>query len=259
MVTDWFLAGLRIGERLAMFAVDTRQQARVLDDLSVAGVDVDRCLRRGQLVMALAQDAYLRDGRFDVDARVAEYREHTLRAVTDGYTGLRVVAEAGWALADPVIKRDWPRYEFRADLLAAQLPFTALCCYDPAGAGFDEGFPLMLAVHAAHDGSEAADRHPMFSLRALPGGAVEVTGEIDASVADTVVSIVTAGAGEACPVLHVSGLRFVDAAGAEALARGASALARAHGQARVTGASRMLREIWRLLGYDSLVPLVVIE
>lgn len=254
ILSGYLSAGLRAGERLVFLGAQDGYHETVRGALGAGGHDVDRLLAEGRLILGTAEDSYLSDGTFDADARVADYRAMVRRAVDDGYPGLRVAAETNWLLETPHALKTWPTYEFRAEILARRIPFSALCCYDARAWPADE-----LAMLRSLHGLDVRMRHPEeaagFHLRARSDGGIAVAGELDVVHAELVCQVLTAcGEETGAPVLDLTGLRFADVAAMRALAHGARTIARAHGHVALLDGPPILRRLWRLLELDRLVP-----
>lgn len=117
------------------------------------------------------------DGTVDPAAAVAARAAATEKALADGYTGLRIIADCTPAVRTPAQREAFARYEYLLDQQMAVLPVSALCAYNAAELGPD-------AV------AELACLHPFispgaapFQLYASPGAGFALAGEIDRSCA----------------------------------------------------------------------------
>jgi C4-dicarboxylate-specific signal transduction histidine kinase len=124
----FFAAGLRDNER-CFWAVD--------DDLSVeqataalgrAVPDLDRCIADGAMEIVSFREWCLPDGRFDMDAILAAWRDKLTRTLDGGFDGFRLSGSAFWVNAE--LLRDG-FYELERQLHAwiAGRPVLVLCCY----------------------------------------------------------------------------------------------------------------------------------
>ncbi|MCW2577785.1 MAG: hypothetical protein JWR66_3815 [Modestobacter sp.] len=251
-VARQFLAdGLARGERL-LFVGDAegidalRQPATVLPD-------VGELVARGVLHVVPVDGAY-RTGQFDADRQLEFYDGATRRAVADGYTGLRVVADVTPLAVDPGGEADLVRWEHLADDFFAHGPgMSAMCAYrrgrvDPA---------VLAAAAAVHPQVHAPDDVPPFRVWFDDGG-LAVAGVLDAFDADHALRVLLASH-VAGPVvrLDVSRVEFVDAAGYRALARWAQALQARSARLCLVGTSRLFRRTWQVLGFDQLTDAIV--
>lgn len=247
-VAAYLIAGRLAGERLLLLGTPQRT-GQALDALDALGMDSAGLRAEGALVVADAEAAYLPGGAFDADARIAVYERLVLAALADGYTGLRVAADVPPALREITASGSWPSYELRADLLAARLPFTALCCYDRQWWAPDDVAPIA-AVHALAFGPEGAAGHCGFRLHSGPDGAIALDGELDMAGSELLGRLLRSASAEMSGgLLDVSGLRFVDIVGLRAVADAAIALADLTSRpAVIRGASPAFVRLWHLLG-----------
>jgi len=65
------------------------------------GINVDAAVNSGRLMVANQEDTYLRNGRFEPDKMIRFWADALELAIASGFSGLRVVGEANWALPHP--------------------------------------------------------------------------------------------------------------------------------------------------------------
>jgi anti-anti-sigma factor len=160
-------------------------------------------------------------GRLDPAGMTAAFARDIDQAVADGYQGLRVVADMGWARGQTHL----PGYEERANGLFLDGRAMAVCLYDRRlfeAAGLH-------AVSCAHPGTLDPYRHdgrvPMLRARRTGRASVALSGEADLSnrralggVLDVLIS-----EADADPVrVDASDLTFLDAGGAGLFAQAAA-------------------------------------
>jgi anti-anti-sigma factor len=209
---------------------------------------LDDLVTRGALDMVSAADAY-RTGRFDVERQLAFYEAATRRAMDEGYTGLRVVADVTPLAAGARGQAELVRWEHRADDFFASGPgMSAMCAYrrgrvDPA---------VLAGAVAVHPQVHAPDDVPPFRLWFDDGG-LALAGVLDAFSADHALEVLL-GSHVAGPVvrLDLSRVEFVDAAGCRALARWSLALSQRSARLRLVGTTRLFRRTWQVLGLAEL-------
>ncbi len=183
-------------------------------------------LHAGQVDVWPARQRYLTGGRFDPDAMLRTLEDLVARARAEGYLGLRLVGDMGWAVAHPPGVEHLPRYETRINRVFLDGQALAVCLYDRRT--FDEA--TLRQVSRAHPASTPSTvagsewvpllrihrtAHP-YGLRLV--GEADLTnrhglaGALDAlleAVPDTTVP----------PVIDLTGLRFADGATAGLLLR----------------------------------------
>jgi hypothetical protein len=119
--------GLLRQERCLYVGTPADQDA-LLEALAAGGVQAQRELERGALVLATQGETYLRTGRLDPADMLDLIDTLIDRALADGFRGLRGTGEGSKALPDelwqPILD-----YEAQINERFAQRPFTALCRY----------------------------------------------------------------------------------------------------------------------------------
>lgn len=128
--------------------------------------------RPGAFEVATLTDAY-RDGQVAVDPsqQVRAYAAATDAALTAGFTGLRVAADATSLVGTPTQLDAFARYEHLVDRYMVGHPFSAMCGYRHPDVGADTVAQLA-CLHPQ------ADPEPAFRLHAGPTGTV-LSGEVD--------------------------------------------------------------------------------
>lgn len=255
----YLTAGLVRRERVGFFGAPRQRIDDVAADLSAIGVPVGRLTEDGQLVLASAEDQYVRDGTFDARRRLRDYTVAVRGALDDGYRGFRVAADVAWLADHPQARHDWPGYEFAADLLAARLPFTALCVYEPRHWHPAE-LGVVEALHSRRVGGTVTGADTGFRARADRDGSIRLLGELDITHSARLRQILDVAARHSgVAVLDVSGLDFVDVSGMRAIAVTCAAMARTRGDALIRGTSGRFRRIWDLAGFGTVDTRIRVE
>lgn len=216
--------GLRGGQRVLCLT-----QALTPDAMAAAmlgrGLPVDAAARSGQLTVASSSEMFLADGRFAPERTLEVLSSQIDQAERQGYDGLRVASDMGWALGPVSGVEQLVDFEGTVGRLLADRRATAVCQYDRQG--FD---PVSLAsVTAAHPRTVAAvvyHEDPILRIcrQHVPPG-VRLAGELDGSRIEPLSHALT----EAVRLdgdVHVNAgqLRFIDAAAAGVLVQAALAL-----------------------------------
>lgn len=255
-LTRFLSIGLARGERVGFYGASPEHCATAAADLAGAGVAVGELTARGQLIFGSAEAEYVGAAAFDPQRRLAGDAAAVQASLDSGYGGLRVAADVGWLQRHPAARTAWPGYELGADLLAAELPFTALCMYERQ-AWQPRRLALLEALHShhAHDAARAVTAG--FRVHGLRDGAIRLSGELDLIyAADVEQALAVAAQRCRAGVLDVTDLGFADVAGMRAIARACQTLLRHAGRATVRGASPTFRRYWRLAGFDRVEPLI---
>ena len=233
--------GRRLGEQLLLIGASRPELLRVLAPLPGR----DELLADGQLQVHGTDVVYGSGEQRSPEGRVTAYRILVAEAHQRGRTGLRVAADVTSLTRQGVgARRQLHVYEHLADAMMGTVPMTALCLYD-AALGDDVLGPITLLHPDQHSGAEEALAH--LSGR---GPSLSLHGEVDVTQADdllrALVDVACETPGEV--VLDLSGLRFLDVAGARALARATRLLRGADVHLRLVGAPRTPARCLALFG-----------
>jgi anti-anti-sigma factor len=244
-LAEYFIAGIEANERL-IYLAPPGQRRTAVTTLTEAGLDVATLVAHGRLVMGDVTAAYLSGGSLEPDVRLAGHALIVEQALRDGFDGLRVCSEIAPLLRTVGVRDEWYPYELRADVLIAGLPSIVVCACDQR----DTEPRVMSDLAAVHSLRGGATGYPSpFALHACPGG-VALSGEVDASSADRVGRWLSGALEDMSePVVDVTELEFVDAAGMWALLDSAHA----HPDGLVLrGTSPHFRRVWAVCGYDAI-------
>ncbi|XVV07462.1 MEDS domain-containing protein [Actinosynnema sp. CA-248983] len=232
-VREYLAEGLALGQRVRYVAVEA--DAVVLSGMAGIG----DALATGAAQVHSLSDTYSSDLAVDPQAQVRAYAAATEEAIADGFTGLRVAAEATPMVRTPGQLASFLRYEHLVDRYMARHPFSALCGYDTTR--LDE--PAVARLAGVHP---CANRPAPFRLHAAAGSAgcevVELGGELDASGHDLLGELLERiDPGPGGLVVHAPELTFIDHRGLLLLAD--SARRRGGGlvlRTRAIGAARLV-------------------
>ncbi|WP_219415912.1 MEDS domain-containing protein [Pseudonocardia nigra] len=196
-----FLAdGLARGQRVQYVA------GRASADLA-AEIDGLAAGRPGAVHVRSLLNTYRTDAVVEPAVQVQAYAALTEEALADGFTGLRVAADATPLVRDPDRLDAFARYEHLVDRYMVTAPFSAMCAYDRTALG-----PEVVAQVACMHPSAGAGVTP-FRLYASGHAAAALDGELDIHTRDRFASALERAAlapsgGEL--VLDATGLTFVD-------------------------------------------------
>jgi DcmR-like sensory protein len=168
---EYLTDGLRYGQRLAY--VGSEPVAEQRERLAPLG-DVGGMIDTGTLLLFELSDLYRIGEPVDVEMQVAAYAAATDAALADGYTGLRVAAQATDLVAEPETWDAHVRWESTADRVLSPRSLSAFCGYQR------EALPpqLMSDLAAVHPAANQAAGPVPFHLFGEDGGLV-LTGEVD--------------------------------------------------------------------------------
>jgi signal transduction histidine kinase len=121
--------GLERGEK-CIYAADEKTASGVIEALHAMGIDVDEAVNSGRLTVASEKDTYLRDGHFEPDKMIRFWADALEPAIASGFSGLRVVGEAPWALGGDLGTGPFIEYEAKLNYFVRDHPVVVTCQYD---------------------------------------------------------------------------------------------------------------------------------
>jgi hypothetical protein len=162
-------AGARREEKLMFVAADP-------DPERLSGIpELERLLATRQLEVQSIDAVYGANGAFNHASQLATFEAVLADALTDGYTGIRVVADnTRLASGDAPEFADWLCWEQVTDAFQSNFNVTGVCYFD-RGALSDE---RQLDLASLHPVRSDAGVEPPFSFF-IDGDAVAVTGTLD--------------------------------------------------------------------------------
>ncbi|NMO16688.1 hypothetical protein HPC49_13520 [Pyxidicoccus fallax] len=128
-VAPFVAAGFEAKER-CIYVVGEQDPARIRRSLEAVGIDVAARLASGALVLVERWEVSFPDGEFDPAAMIGFVRQAIQQSLTDGFSGLRVIAEMTWALQMGVNANRLIHYEALGNHLYPDEPLVAVCMYD---------------------------------------------------------------------------------------------------------------------------------
>jgi len=129
LVTSFLRRGLERGEKV-LYIADTHTAQDIQDYLRDDGLKVEPYLATGQLGIRGSNDVYIQDGVFDPDIMMTLLRAETERALSEGYSALRVTGEMSWALSGPPGSERLLEYENKLNDFYPGARCLGICQYD---------------------------------------------------------------------------------------------------------------------------------
>jgi PAS domain-containing protein len=120
--------GLDRGEK-CIYVADDGTERVVRDAMSAEGIDVERAIATGSLVLEKKEAAYLKHGSFDPEWMFTFWADAAAEATSQGFSALRATGETEWVLRAPGLER-WMEYESRMTHTLARHNCVALCQYN---------------------------------------------------------------------------------------------------------------------------------
>ena len=229
------------------------EQARTTNEKPVVfGPEGSAALAALAPYAALAADpltATLRGGPLDPEAMFAMFDVQSAVARSEGYRGLRLVADMDWLLPVAPTTDELVAFELLLDRHMQRFEATIVCAYregswDTAALGGTR------CVHPVNVGSDAPAQ---FRLVAGDAGAWRLLGEVDIAVVADFRSALTAAVDTGVCVLDASAVSFVDLAGMRHIADAARS---PDVTVRIVGAPAIVRRGWTAAGFAAAAPTV---
>jgi anti-anti-sigma regulatory factor len=244
----WIADGLSLGQRVLYIA--DKSEHWMADDLSALGGTALRARDRGALVIQPLADLVPDGGPVNPESHLAKFDAITQQALSDGYEGVRVLADVAALVRNPEWRSEHVRWEQLADRYMVDNPLAAFCAYDRRL--LDEDATAAIAcVHPLRRGRTTGST---FSLFATKDG-LFLEGDVDTFQADLLDRTLAARARRDELVVRIDERAFLDAAATTVLARHAK-LARERGQrVHIDHGNETVRRVWDLLGYSEIVPI----
>ena len=213
VATQVFADGARRDERLMFVAEDP-------DPTVSSEVDgLERLLAAGQLELFTVDAVYGDGNACSASAQLARFERVVANALTDGYRGIRIVADNTPLVGgDEESFRRWLAWEQLTDRFQAASMVTGVCFFDRAALS-DERQADLAALHPARSASIGEPRFSMFSN----GEAVSVTGTLDVWSAEQFRRILATVPVDRPVLIDLSAAEFVDHHALLVLAESASA------------------------------------
>lgn len=128
VVAPYLAFGLQHNERCVYIAGDTGQE-EVCRVLNGSGIDVDGCIKQGQLVFLTREETYLKHNFFSPLSMFAMLQDAHYEALRAGYSGLRGSGELNWVAQDFSGVDRVVEYEREINYLFPHYHLIALCQY----------------------------------------------------------------------------------------------------------------------------------
>ena len=121
--------GLDRGEK-CIYIADDGTEAAVRDAMYAGGIDVERAIATGKLVLEKKEAAYLKHGSFDPEWMFTFWADATAEAMRQGFSALRATGETEWVLRGAPGLERWIEYESRMTHMLARYNCVPLCQYN---------------------------------------------------------------------------------------------------------------------------------
>ena len=121
--------GLDRGEK-CIYVADDGTETVVRDAMYAEGIDVERAIATGRLVLETKDAAYMKSGSFDPEWMFTFWADATAEAMSQGFPALRATGETEWVRRGAPGLERWMEYESRMTHVLAHHNCVALCQYN---------------------------------------------------------------------------------------------------------------------------------
>lgn len=129
IVIPFIVCGLQRGEK-CLYIVSENTQKNIIDALKKAGIDIQKYIDSGQFIILDCSSVYLSKEYFDPDDMISLAKENAELAIQEGYRGLRITGEMGWALNNLPNLEKLIEYESKLTPLFSKLSVIGMCQYN---------------------------------------------------------------------------------------------------------------------------------
>ncbi|NOX90350.1 MAG: PAS domain S-box protein [Calditrichaeota bacterium] len=129
IITQYILDGIKKNQKI-IYIHDSHTRNTILNYLNLNESDSEKSLQQGQCVFLSSEEAYLKKGVFDPHRMIELLKEETQKALSEGFSGLRVTGEMSWALRDAPGSERLVEYESRLNEFFPGSQCIGLCQYD---------------------------------------------------------------------------------------------------------------------------------
>ncbi len=256
LVAAFVRDGLRAGQRVICLT-EAIPEAGLADELARRGLNITAARQEGQLQVVDSGKFFVPQGSFDPERVIGEVRKALASAGRDGYQGLRITSDMGWALRPVSGLSDLPAYESQLTALLGADNATAVCQFDRQR--FDtitistalEGHTCAVAAVTYHD-----DALLRICRQHVPPG-IRVAGEMDYRAVDALTTAMTEALSlDAHIDVNLAHLRFLDTMAAGVIVQAAVGLS--NGQKMTVRCQAVPYKIFDTLGLRE-VPRVTLQ
>src|SRR3989338_2395090 len=146
VIMPFLINALRKREKcLCIVENDTKNM--IVDKLHKRGISADKCSQWGQFLFLSVEQVYLKNGHFDSEGVANIFKNLRQDALSEGFYGQRIIAEATKRLVDSAGHKNFTQYEARLNYFFPGTKVTALDLYEEDA--FNKEF-LLNAVVLTH-------------------------------------------------------------------------------------------------------------
>ena len=129
IVFPFIVEGLARTEK-CLYIADENSVDEVKAGLLIHGIDVEECLKTGQLNIMTTKESYLKHGKFIIEDMVLQLDSFVYRAINEGYSGVRVAGEVTWLIRELSSLEEFLEYEKTLNEVFRSRPVKLLCQYN---------------------------------------------------------------------------------------------------------------------------------
>ncbi|OGJ21418.1 MAG: hypothetical protein A2804_03340 [Candidatus Pacebacteria bacterium RIFCSPHIGHO2_01_FULL_46_10] len=127
--SQFFIHGLQSNEK-CIFIASNKARKQLIDECARKKIEVTKYLESGQLLLLDNSETYLNDdGSFSVERVMGMLKETEVKAIEQGYGGVRFAGELPFIAGSPIDKETLCAYEAIVDTYLPSSKSRALCHY----------------------------------------------------------------------------------------------------------------------------------
>ncbi|MEW6456816.1 MAG: MEDS domain-containing protein [Acidobacteriota bacterium] len=129
VIIPFIKEGLERNEK-CIYIADENSVQDIIDSFKKKGTNINSSIEKGQLIFYTKKETYLKDGFFDPEKIIPFLLESVKKASEENYSGLRIVVEMAWVLAELEDLEKIIEYESKLNFYFLQYPVSAICQYN---------------------------------------------------------------------------------------------------------------------------------
>jgi hypothetical protein len=123
-----FLQGLSAKEK-CIYIAEKAAQEQLMNEFVEKKPEVKKIVESGQLVLLDGGTTYLKDGNLDIDRTINAIRDTERKALSEGFSGVRVCGELPFVSGRPIDDDTIINYELNVDKYISTSKLVAICHY----------------------------------------------------------------------------------------------------------------------------------
>ena len=128
-IVPFIKIGLDRGE-LCLYISNEENDTVTIDALKAQGIDIEKAITNGSLILTNKKEIYFKLGKFDIDWTLRVIKNIADLAKSYGFTAMRVLSDMSWTQEKVEGVEKWPEYESRLNTLSTDIFIRIICQYE---------------------------------------------------------------------------------------------------------------------------------